>query len=354
MRFYSCAQKKLWRWLKMAKTAKKQKFFPSVLAFEKKIIPSDGFFYSTTWKHRHESDGEAISVITQGVRGIVATRKEDQYLKPNLQTIDKSALSSKHDTLHLGFTLKFAGGLIKPSACNLPDFELQYTNVVESYIKKHGLRELAKRYAINIANARFLWRNRLLSSEIEVHVRFLDCNHKITDQKLKFNAFDYSLNHFDVADEQVSVLAERIAETLSESNAQLTIKVDCFAKMGDGQEVYPSQELVLGSKQSKILYSVRGQAAYHSQKIGNAIRTIDNWYAEQIEAGEVPVAVIPIETYGVVTQTGQAYRGPKSELDFYTLFEKYVEQGSLDKIEQEHYVIAHLIRGGVFGLAGGE
>ena len=117
------------------------------------------------------------------------------------------------------------------------------------------------------------------------------------------------------------------------------------------QEVYPSEELLLDkektSKKSKVLYEVKGQAAMHSQKIGNALRTIDTWYAGENE--EAPP--ISVEAYGSVTAEGEIYR-PAKENDFYTLFDKYFsfkdEEIQLADGEM-HYVLAMLIRGGIFG-----
>ena len=34
--------------------AKNEKAVASVLAFEKRLVPSDGYFYGTTWKNRTE------------------------------------------------------------------------------------------------------------------------------------------------------------------------------------------------------------------------------------------------------------------------------------------------------------
>ena len=44
----------------------------------------------------------------------------------------------------------------------------------------------------------------------------------------------------------------------------------------------------------------------------------------------------------------------KSAIDFYTLFDKYVMGEELDNLEQEHYVMAVLVRGGVFGQSSKE
>jgi len=95
---------------------------------------------------------------------------------------------------------------------------------------------------------------------------------------------------------------------------------------------------------SKFLYHLNGVAAMHSQKIGNALRTIDTWYPNVAEFG--PIAVEP---YGSVTNRGTAYRQPKDKIDFYNLFDAWVEKDKELSEIQQHYVIATLIRGGVFG-----
>ncbi len=93
---------------------------------------------------------------------------------------------------------------------------------------------------------------------------------------------------------------------------------------------------------SKILYQLDGVAAMHSQKIGNAIRTIDTWH----EGGNGdPIAS---EVYGAVTTRGVAYRGD-AKSNFYALFDKAVEDGKFKNESDAHYVMSVLVRGGVFG-----
>nr|CBX29758.1 hypothetical protein N47_F14530 [uncultured Desulfobacterium sp.] len=131
----------------------------------------------------------------------------------------------------------------------------------------------------------------------------------------------------------------------------LMLEIICYAKVGKAQEVYPSEELVLDKgkgKKSKVLYSVDGIAAMHSQKIGNALRTIDTWYPEFGDPA-TSAGPIAIEPYGAVTNLGKAYRTPRDKQDFYTFFDKFARGEKLERIEDEHYVMAVLVRGGVFG-----
>lgn len=337
--------------------AKNEKAVASVLAFEKKLVPSDGYFYGTTWKNRTEQS--PLKLIEKSVRGTISNRLKAADADPlkldakvgnaNLQIVDACALAEHQDTLKVEFTLKVLGGIEQPSACNNEVFLNSYKEVAKNYIQTHGFAELAKRYALNIANARFLWRNRVGAEKIDVVVTVND------QESITFNAFDYKLHDFDSTDAKVQNLADQIANALKGELPYLLIKIEAYALVGKAQEVYPSEELVLQKnketeeskkeKKSKILYQINDVAAMHSQKIGNALRTIDTWYSDF----EEQKFAIAIEPYGAVTNLGKAYRTPKAKQDFFSLFDKYALGESLENVEQEHYVMAVLVRGGVFG-----
>ena len=94
------------------------------------------------------------------------------------------------------------------------------------------------------------------------------------------------------------------------------------------------------------------QATMHSQKIGNAIRTIDIWHKKAQQYG-----AIAIEPYGVVQQRAEAVRLPnETRDDLYTHLMNIEEmistlqQGTITP--REHYVMACLIRGGVYSGEG--
>jgi CRISPR-associated protein Csy3 len=329
----------------------------TVLAFEKKLVPSDGYLYGTNWNERRTTKPMPLKLIEKSVRGTISNRLKPavqndplklnaEVEKPNLQKVDACALGENQDTLHLHFTLKVLGGVDKPSASNGAAFNQSYPKVVQAYIEQEGFAELAKRYAINIANGRYLWRNRVGAEIIEVVVNTGD------DQPLTFDAKKFSLRDFDFSSPDLQTLTNKIADALSGKLPYLLITVDAYALVGKAQEVYPSEELVLdkgkGDK-SKILYEVNEVAAMHSQKIGNALRTIDTWYPGFNESQIGPIA---IEPYGAVTNLGKAFRTPKDKVDFYTLFDRFALGEKLADKTQEHYVMAVLVRGGVFGQSG--
>lgn len=318
----------------------------SVLAFERKLANSDAVMYSGNWQG---DVWQPIQIQEKAVRGTISnrlksaltsdkTKLDAEIQKANLQRVDVAALPMDADTLKVTFTLRVLGNLSTPSVCNDQEYQVALQEVIEGYIAEHGFAELAARYAENLANGRFLWRNRIGAEAIEVHV-------SSGEQHWKFDAQNYSLREFSQPKGDLKALAQVIEAGLrGESFALLT--VNAFVHLGAGQEIFPSQELVLdsNSKKSKVLYQVSDVAAMHSQKVGNALRTIDTWHP-MVES----LGAIAVEPYGSVTSRGVACRQPKEKMDFYTLLDKWVTKGEKPATEQQHYVMAVLIRGGVFG-----
>lgn len=332
----------------------------SVLAFERKLDPSDALLSGGEWARRNASqDWAPITLREKSVRGTISNRlkggatdpaKLDAAIQsPNLQTVDVATLPADADTLKVQFTLRVLAGTGQPSACNDAAYRQKLLATVGSYVGQHGYAELAGRYAANLANGRFLWRNRIGAEQVEVTVA------QIADGKAgaswTFNALAHSLHDLKAPTTETQALAE-LATLMARGfagEAHVLLQITAFVRIGAGQEVFPSQELILergrGDK-SKTLYAVDGVAAIHSQKIGNALRTIDTWYPEA--AGNGPIAVEP---YGSVTTQGKAYRQPKEKTDFYNLLDGWVIKDKALTPEEQHFVIATLIRGGVFGDA---
>ncbi|MBS1209701.1 MAG: hypothetical protein H6R19_2099 [Proteobacteria bacterium] len=330
----------------------------SVLAFERKLDPSDALFHAGKWSERDQAAAwQAIGIAEKSVRGTISNRlktkdqdpaKLDAAIEsPNLQTVDVAALPAEADTLRVRFTLRVLAGTGKPSACNDADYQKALQATVAGYVQQHGFGELARRYASNLANGRFLWRNRIGAEQVEVQIRRLQDGQAA--QSLTFDALALSLRDFAAGSTALDELAALIASGLA-GEAHVLLEVTAFVRLGAGQEVFPSQELILdrgrGDK-SKTLYHVNKVAGIHSQKVGNALRTIDTWYPDAGELG--PIAVEP---YGSVTTQGKAYRQPKDKVDFYNLLDNWVLKGRAPaNPDDQHFVIAVLIRGGVFGEA---
>jgi len=341
----------------MAKDTKDALKTASVLAFERKLDPSDALFHAGDWQSR--TNWVPVAVREKSVRGTISNRMKTKDLdpakldaqmeNPNLQTVDVATLPHDADTLRVSFTLRVLAGTGQPSACNDGDYRQKLLDTVKSYVDGHGFTELARRYAHNLANGRFLWRNRIGAEQVQVDVAHLVDGKAAT--QWSFDGLALSLRNFDSSAENAGALNELtqlIANGLA-GKQHVLLGVTAYVRMGAGQEVFPSQELILerGDK-SKTLYHVNDVAGLHSQKIGNAIRSIDTWYQEADVNG--PIAVEP---YGSVTTQGKAYRQPRNTKDdFYTLLDGWVLKDNVPALDQQHFVIATLIRGGVFGEAG--
>ncbi|WP_287953013.1 type I-F CRISPR-associated protein Csy3 [Diaphorobacter sp.] len=332
----------------------------SVLAFERKLDPSDAVFHAGRWDDRAQSHAwQPVTVREKSVRGTISNRlkakdqdpaKLDAAIEnPNLQTVDVAALPAEADTLKVQFTLRVLGGAGTPSACNSAAYQTKLLATVQGYVQQHGFGELARRYAANLANGRFLWRNRAGAEQVEVTVEQMQngqAAHTWSFDALALNT--RAVGAINTEAKGLDELGQAMAAGLAGSQHVL-LRITAFVRQGAGQEVFPSQELILdkdSAGKSKTLYHVDGVAAIHSQKIGNAIRTIDTWYEGAEELG--PIAVEP---YGSVTTQGKAYRQPKQKLDFYTLLDNWLLKDQVPPVEQQHFVMAVLIRGGVFGDA---
>jgi CRISPR-associated protein Csy3 len=94
--------------------AKVKNAIASVLAYEKKLVPSDGYMYATTWENKDKVT--PLKLVEKSVRGTISNRLKDavkndplklnaEVEKANLQTVDSCALGEEQDTLKLHFTL---------------------------------------------------------------------------------------------------------------------------------------------------------------------------------------------------------------------------------------------------------
>ena len=339
---------------------------PSVLAFERKLEVSDGLMYAGYFgncgleyaeddKKKEKKLWQEIPVIPRTNRATQSSEGNPDVKKisPNITEADHAAIPNTCDTLKVSWTMRIIGNVGKPFACNKADFETAIIGKVSEF-KTKGLKDLAFRYAYNIANGRFLWRNRVCAEKVEIQVSI-----KGEEKPLPFNAYDFSL--FDFNKEKDNKNLQKIANVIYQGLIDETgekfssIKVNAFVKLDELQQIFPSQEMNINEK-GKTLFQLNGCAAMHNVKIGNAIRTIDAWYGDNAIAKAEgkdkteSIAIkdkhpIAVEPYGSVTQRGLAYRASKDDL--YTLMLNWINEKEISD-DNKKYVISNLIRGGVF------
>ncbi|WP_306478499.1 type I-F CRISPR-associated protein Csy3 [Methyloversatilis sp.] len=347
------------------------KKLPGVLAFQRGLVITDALFFNVL------KDGQTpVMVMRHGIRGTQNVNKDGDTEKStaanakrqevsNIQTTDTAKLDEEADALAVRFGLRFLDlkdvlFACAPSSTDANDLVRNYRDSVSSFIERAkssvGLEEVSVRFARNIANGRWLWRNRTIARAVEVRVS--------VGGKLiaTFNAIATPLNHFDDITEDERKLATVIAEGLrgkEDSGLDIEARLD-FGVRG-ALEVFPSQNYVENKPRgfARPLYCLgapervrdrngmefestrtMGHAALRDQKIGNALRTIDTWYPAYADHGRP----LPVEPNGASLESQEFFRDRKT-----SAFEFARRLNTLDPASPEGmFMIASLIRGGVF------
>lgn len=329
---------------------------PSLLAFSRCIEPTDGFFYQKDSKLDKLSPNtdnlQPVGISSRSLRTTMSNRQKPallkdrekmnaEIIKANLQETQSAYLLPECDTLVAKTSVKIIPFSGTPTVCNSSTFSEKIKSITDAYISKHGFNELARRYAINIASGRWLWRNRIGAQSIKVLVECVTDNNSET---LVFDGKSLPIADFNSTDKNVVKLADLISAALRDETF-LTLYITAEVAIGYGHQTFPSEEMNIDDdKRGKELFQTNGVAGLHSVKIGNALRTIDTWY--KLGSDVMPIS---IETFGSVTSKGMAFRQPADGHDFYTLLDNWTEKDIEPSIDNQHYVMAMLIRGGVFG-----
>jgi CRISPR-associated protein Csy3 len=342
---------------------------PSMLSFRKSLIPSRGLLYACAKDCRRPAE-----IAETTVRGTISNfadgyKKGDGQIKrsdlqnPNIQTIDACFLPDDADALQIEFTLAVLPNALRPDACNDGAYRAMLEKFADLYAEKDGFATLGGLYAWNLANARYLWRNRYgLDKTVKI---FVDGGEA---PAFDFKADAIGLEKADaetfVATESGRKLGALIADALAGKTPPLSLRVLASVKLGAGQEVWPSQEFIQSEGRGKqpgdkgktlasIPLSGGGRhAILHAQKIGNALRTIDIWHKHLADYG--PLAAEP---YGVVQKYAEIARevGKNDLFAYLQNLDRLVENLETQGPSPEcHFVVACLTRGGVFSGEGKE
>lgn len=262
------------------------------------------------------------------------------------------------ERLSVDFSLVVQANSLVPSGCNDATFYAKIKELTTAYADAGGYEHLAERYVWNVINGRTLWRNRFAcNKKAEV---------KVDGETFVFDVDNINLNRFDRTEMPAGFekIAAKFADALSGRSAPLFLDIKISGFVPKGAEVYPSQEFLpdAGKRKKeigKVLSSVNvkfedkdiRQATLHSQKIGNAIRVIDEWHGQTDEYGATA-----IEAYGYVQSRNTGVRLPDGADDIYEMLMAIEEHTAAVKASDSaeaipgdiHYMIAMLIRGGVF------
>ena len=376
---------------------------PGVLSFQRCLLITDALFFNEF------ADGTLtpLPVIRHGIRGVQNISKKSKKGQEaassasreevtNIQTTDSAKLDAKAERLLVRFDLRsldLSNALFACAPGKADDNSTVETlrGALHSFIQraKEGedkpLLKLACYYAHNIANGRFLWRNRMIARAVQIEVQRLDQHgHVLTAQdgapvQWTFDALQRPLTSFNdmlaqsarqeeagagdfdsiPADEQ-ELAAVLAAGWQGEESPGLRVTAHVHFGVQGAVEVYPSQNYLESKDRgfARSLYCigdapegqdahsirVMGQAALRDQKIGNALRTIDVWYPDYNKR----CLPLPVEPNGASLDAQEFFR--TGDASGFTLMRRI---GELDPASKEGlFLLACLIRGGVFSEGG--
>jgi CRISPR-associated protein Csy3 len=337
---------------------------PGVLSFQRGMLVTDAPFYNV-----EETGLTPLHVYRHGIRGTLGVGSESDTAKgnkerkvANIQQTESAKLSPNASAMAIKFGIRMLDLDHVLFACAALDHNR--TKVIrasiEDFIRRAksslGLEEVCRRYARNIVNAGWAWRNRVMASEITVTVRHQG------EIVATFDALKVPLHHFDNYSEGERKVGEILARGCR-GDVDATLDITATLKFGlTGQiEVHPSQSYIekKPSGFARPLYKINpiaipksdqdidgmrviGQAALRDQKISNRLRCIDTWYKEFNEINRP----IPVEPTGANLELMQFFRKEKGE----SFFGMVTRLKDIDPDSSEGmYSIAMMIRGGVFG-----
>lgn len=344
-------------------------FNPSMLAFMRSLEPTEALMFGAAGPAADTL--EPIEVTVTGQRGQSSHEALNRDKagaskagKSNPQEVEIARLPFGCTTLVIQCGLRIMPNSLKPSATDSADAVKAYGDLADLFAEHGGYEMLAARYVENIANGAFAWRNRGLSDEAFVEVSFDGTTVRFdpfildVDAILGLDAVKAAVVSGDAAD--VDALVAHVAEGLAREPKDVSFSWN--GQVLPNSEVYPSQEYKYSKDAkakdvpSRLLASVRGrrgsesirQAAMHSQKIGAALRRIDDWHDDAF------YGPIPVNAFGGVQEAGIALRhGKKAAPSFWDLVKKPalflddLEAGIVS--DNAQFLVAMLVRGGVYG-----
>lgn len=329
-------------------------------AITRTISPSHGLFYSfDTEENKENRIPHPVTLQEVSLVGTLGSWKEgekaqkeqaankQQKVSSNIQTVDTCFLPPEHNAYTLEFNIRIAS-LVDDAISNNEDVLAIFRQFVTDYRDTVGGKILARRYLTNLINGRFLWRNKY-ASEKTITISIGKDTHQFNiDLGFGFSSLFANTNDQKMFDK----LVQKTANALFNKENVAVIYISATGVIGYGQEIYPSQEFVNNKQEtkSKVLFDVLSKetrvASFHSQKIGNALRTIDTWYSDDISHA------IPVDPFGPDKKNQTLHRagvGAKHN-SIYSIFNRLLDpkKGVTPDSNDGHYLMACFIRGGVY------
>lgn len=343
---------------------------PSIFSVQRGMIISDALMFNRVIDANGACIETPIQVIRHGILGTQNVAGMDKEGIKNPQRTESAKTSTDASGMSVMFSLSTITLDNAIFACNQSDFRASVNGFVDRFKASDELQEVCNRYARNILNGRWLWRNRILGQKIVVQVTSsLQPDEVIKNEdaaRRPQDAFgDYT------PDEKR--LGDLLMKSLTVSPAQFTVKAVVDFGMTGSFEVFPSQNFISKKPEgfARSLYKVdrlsrtdllrvmskddpdtysgdivhMGNAAIRDQKIGNALRTIDTWYERGAES-----TPIPVEPVGANIETNEFKRKDNNLFDMILEVDNIEPAQSGSALNAEAmFILGNLVRGFLAG-----
>lgn len=346
---------------------------PPVLGIQRALVITDA-------KMQNILINDQIKDVLVFEHGIVGTQNINSQAgltkaPVNLQRLESAKLDPEAKMLKVSFEIRGSDINNLISVCSdskdkkgqAEIFKKHLSNFINKAKETEVFELLCQRYARNILNGRWLWRNKNYAVSVNIKVTKHNLANNENEIIADVSAFDVPTKHFNDISEQEKIIAKVLADNLKNDDFS-TLYIDAIVDFGtrSSVEVYPSQNYCdkgtskegigrslfkLPLADSSLInsmgsgFKVVGRAAIRDQKISNAIRTIDDWYDDYENIG----IIIPVEPLGASIETNSLIRVGKNDNGF-KILEKIDEVDPMSK--EGLFLLALLIRGGVYGSAG--
>lgn len=350
------------------------KKLPDVFAVQRGTIVTDGLMSSLVETPKGVQD-IPVRVIRHGIRGVLNDNENNQKGASNPQRTESAKTCEQASGLSVEFSFRTISKDKLVFSCSKADYRKEIDGFIETFFRPDvpEFREVCRRYARNILNGRWLWRNRVLG-DVSVKATLIAKDATMPYCSEPIPRYEDFINYTD----QEIALADNViaAGLLGHSNVP-SVHVRGEVRFGftGVVEVFPSQNMVTTKPKgfARSLYKVdglqrkelkrildtankngegagefeadmidMGRAALRDQKIGNAIRTIDTWYPT--EGKPKP---IPIEPTGASIEDNEWHR--KNSAGWKKLLLRVGEFRPTDTFQPDvAFLIGLLVRGGVF------
>lgn len=272
----------------------------------------------------------------------------------NPQYIEECYVKPGVDDIYCAFSLRIRANSLNPDVCSDDEVRHKLSSLAKTYKELNGYSELAHRYAKNILLGTWIWRNRECR-KLTIEVKTSDSETVIIENAARLSWY----GHWDEAStECLEKLTAYLTRALSDSSEYFYMDVKAKIGVGWGDEIYPSQEF-LDSREDGVptkqlatveLLSGKETVAFHGQKVGAALQSIDDWWHEDADKP------LRVNEYGADREYVIARRHVTFKNDFYQLLrntENWIESMAATQTipNDVHFIMSVLIKGGLFNCS---